>query len=287
MRQLLSITQVVAVCMFSFLLGCTKEEIPAETKAINNIPVITPVTPLLAETSGIADSKVNPGYLWAHEDGGNPAQLYLLRHNGELAKTIYLKGTTNRDWEDMLLSGNELYIADIGDNTKVNQVNTIYKFREPDASTDTVKSYTSIKFTYPDGAHDAEAFLVDHASKNIYIITKRDNTSRIYKISFPCNTSATNTAELVGSLSYNGVVSAALSDDGREIIIKTYTQLYHYERKGNEPIEQTLQKNYNNLPYTMEPQGEAVTFSVSSNGYFTLSEKAFANNLNLYFYRLR
>lgn len=270
-------------------MGCGKNEapVPEDVPDFVQVPLISSVTSPLTEVSGIADSKRNPGNLWVHEDGGNPAQLYLLSHDGASVKTVFLQGVANRDWEDMVLSGNDLYIADIGDNEEKNERNTIYKFPEPTAAADTVNSYESIDFKYPDGAHDAEAFLVDHQSKDIFIITKRENSSRIYKISDPFNRTGINTAELVGTLPYKGVVSAALSANGKGIIIKTYSSLFYYSRNHSESIDKVLRDKYTILPYNLEPQGEAVTFSIDTKGYYTLSEKAYKDAVNLNFYKMQ
>src|SRR4030095_11458051 len=155
------------------------------------------------------------------EDSGNPPQLYLLAHDGKVLKTIYIKDAINRDWEDMALANDMIYIADIGDNNLAFPDYTIYQFVEPSASTDTVASFNTIHFAYPDGAHDAEAFLVEPTTKDIYIVTKHDASSKIYKLSFPYSTSSVDTVNLLGTLNYNNVVSAAMSPGGREIVIKT------------------------------------------------------------------
>jgi hypothetical protein len=267
------------------LLACNKE-LPSSgtTLVFDSIPVIKPVIPIINEASGIADSKINSGYLWVEEDSGNPPQLYLLGHDGKVLKTVYIKGAINRDWEDMAIANDTIYVADIGDNNEVFPDYSIYQFAEPSSSTDTITSFNTIRFMYPDGSHDAEAFLVDTYTKDIYIITKRDDPSKIYKLSFPYSITSVNTAVLVGSLTYPGVVSAAISQSGKEIIIKTYTALYYYTRSSGEVIEQALNKNYTILPYIPEPQGEAITFAANSSGFFTLSEKGFASSVNLYFY---
>lgn len=240
---------------------------------------------MVGEISGIADSKLNPGYLWGEEDSGNPPQIYLIGHDGTVAKKIYIKAVTNRDWEDMALSGNDIYIAETGDNNLSYTEYGFYKFPEPSATIDTVKNIESIRFKYPDGPHDAEAFLVDAASKDIYIITKRDNTSKVYKLAYPYSTAALNTATEAGSLPYSGVVSAAISIDGKEIIIKTYPALFHYKKNDGETIVQALQKNFTILPYKLEPQGEAISFASDNSGFYTLSEKGFGSSVNLYFYK--
>lgn len=267
--------------------GSTADETPVVQSGFDSIPAAVPVQPMIAEASGIADGKAAAGYLWVEEDSGNPAQLYLLKHDGTVQKKVYLSGITNRDWEDMVVSGSDIYIGEIGDNNAAYPDYAFYKFPEPALSVDTVRSIETIRFKYPDGAHDAEAFFVEPSTKNIYIITKRDSASRIYKLTSPLSTSAINTAALVGQLPYNGVVSAALSADEKEIIVKTYLALYHYTVTAGEKKEQALQKNYTPLPYTVEPQGEAVCFSAANDGYYTLSEKGFASTVQLYFYKRR
>lgn len=244
------------------------------------MPSVQPLTPVLNEISGIADSKVNPGYIWGEEDSGKPNQIYLIGHDGKVIKTVYLKGITNRDWEDMALADGFLFLAETGDNAQAYTSYRFYKFAEPAMNVDTVSAIETINFSYPDGSHDAEAFVID-ASKNIYIITKRDAASKIYKLGYPYGTS--NTVSLVGSLPYNGVVSATIN--AGELIVKTYTGLFYYKRQQNQSIEQTLKGSYSSLPYVIEPQGEAVSFAHDGSGYYTLSEKGFGNTVNLYFYK--
>ncbi len=252
----------------------------------DSVPAKVPVVPLIAEASGIADSKLNAGYLWVEEDSGNPPQLTLLQHNGIVKKTVYIKGATNRDWEDMCISGNDIYIAETGDNNAMYPDYAFYKFPEPSLSVDTVRSFETIRFRYPDGSHDAEAFLVEPTTANIYIITKRDVASRLYKLTAPFSGGGVYTASLVGQLNYNGVVSAAISNDAKEIVIKTYFGLNYYQKNATDLIEATLQKiSPIAIPYLAEPQGEAVCFSAVGDGYYTLSEIGSATYQHLYFYK--
>jgi hypothetical protein len=217
--------------------------------------------------------------------------LYLLNHAANTVKKIYLKDAVNTDWEDIALAAGPdaakkyLYVADIGDNNAVRTSVNFYRFEEPLASADTVSSFDLIRFVYADGARDAEAFLVDDATKDIYIITKRESASRLYKISYPYSSTAMNTAVFVTALPYNGVVSAAMGNDGTGIIVKTYPALYYYPRVAGETIAQTLQKTFTPLGYQLEPQGEAVCFALDNSGFYTLSEKGSGSTQTLYFYR--
>ena len=273
------------------LLSCKQTNAPVATNIFEDKPAAFPLDGFINEASGIADSKMNPGYAWVEEDSGNPPQLYLLSHTGKRLKAIFLKGAVNRDWEDMALAAgpdpalNYLYVADIGDNDAVHTSSFFYRFAEPLAAVDTVRLFDRIEFSYADGPRDAEAFLVESTSRDIYIISKRDAQSRVYRIAWPYSTSSPNTAVFVETLPYTGVVSAALSHSGKEIIVKTYTALFYYHKNEGETIAQVLQKGDTVLGYELEPQGEAVGFAADDNGFFTLSEKGNSNGQSLFFYR--
>ncbi|MFM9908128.1 MAG: hypothetical protein ACKVOW_02195 [Chitinophagaceae bacterium] len=266
--------------------ACSRHiEIETIPDGYDSIPVIKSVEPLLKEASGIADSKKNKGMLWVEEDSGNPPQLHLLTHEGKILKQVFIKNAINRDWEDICLADGKIYIGDIGDNAQVNDEYVIYIFDEPLSTIDTVFVFEKIRFRYVDGPRDAEAFFVDNLTKDIYIITKRDNPSKVYKLSYPYSDTLLNIAEQVAALTYTGVVSATVSPNGKEIILKTYIGLQQYIRGANQTIVDALKNKYVALPYKMEPQGEAVCFAANNTGYFTLSEKGFGSVVNLYFYR--
>jgi len=272
------------ICLIS-VAACQKRVTAKAQPGFNSKPDTVVVDPMVTEASGIADSKKNQGYLWVEEDGGNPAQLYLLSHKGSLYKKVFIKGSTNRDWEDMALSNGKIYIAETGDNAQGYTNYAFYVFPEPNRDADTVYNFEKISFRYPDGSHDAEAFLVEPSSGNIYVITKRDSLSGVYKLSAPFNTPNTQTAEFTGQLKFNGVTSAAISSDGKEIILKTYTSLFYYKLHDGETIESIFKKDAVKIPYELEPQGEAVCFASDNTGYFTLSEKGFSSKQYLYFYK--
>ena len=287
------ITLTAPACLF-LAISCNKNLSSADTNtdvSFEAVPLSYPLANLINEASGIADSKINPGYLWVQEDSGTPPQLYLLNHSGATEKKVYLKGAINIDWEDLCLAAGPdpskryLYIGETGDNDAVHPTSAFYRFEEPPAATDTVRAFDLIVFRYADGPRDAEAFLVDDNTKDIYIISKRDATSGIYKLTYPYSTTALNTAVYAGALPYNGVVSAARSADGSGILIKTYTTIYYYPVMAGESIVQVLQKPFTTLGYQLEPQGEAVCFAQDNSGFYTLSEKGFSGTQSLYFYK--
>lgn len=265
---------------------------PTVVTGFEAIPSTQALAPgMVDEASGIADSKANPGYIWVEQDSGNPSDLALLSFTGLLHKRINVKPAVNRDWEDLVVangpySGKQyIYIADIGDNNLTASAYYIYRFPEPASSADTVYEVDKVSFSYPDGPHDAEAMLVDNTTKDIYIITKQDASSRIYKLAYPQNIAGNNTAVLAGTLPFNGVTSAAISPDEQELLVKTYTKLYHWRKTKMQTIEQALSASPSTIGYQFEPQGEAICFKNDNKGFFTLSERPSviqAVNLNYY-----
>ncbi len=287
MKQILLSLIIFTTCCNSNSKEVTPPSLPFAAK-----PEATAIVPgFIDEASGIADSRANPGCLWVEEDSGNPPDIYLLKYNGSLLKKISIKGAKNRDWEDMTISSgptpgvNYIYLADIGDNNRQYADYSILRFPEPTTTMDEVQDWDKISFVYPDGAHDAEAVMVDEHTKDLYIITKRDAVSKVYKLAYPQSTTSMSTASFVLDLPFTGVVSAAISKSGSELIIKTYTGLFYWTRKSGETIDATLAKPSTTLSYVLEPQGEAVCFKGDNTGFFTLSEKSFAPSVSLNFYK--
>jgi len=248
----------------------------------DTIPESHLLQPLIREVSGIADSHLHPGFLWAQEDSGNPPQIYLIDHNGVVSKKVYLHGITNRDWEDMCISNGMIYLAETGDNNAVYTSSKFYRFPEPATGVDTIYNIETISFTYPDHPHDAEAFLTDYTTGDIYIITKRDIPSKIFRLT--PSTGSTTAVVAAGELPFSGVVSAAISKDGKEILIKTYTSVYSFPRKNDESISDALHHPPKKIGYIPEPQGEAICFADDNSGFFTLSEQSWSTSVNLNFY---
>jgi len=263
------------------------------------------------EASGLAASKINPGILWTHNDSGDENRIFAVALNGGNVGVFYIDGAENRDWEDMEIGsgpveGKEyIYIADIGDNEAKYEEKYIYRIEEPkipenhSGIIDTLINVSKITFTYPDGNRDSETLLFDPLTKDIFLLSKRDSDIRLYSLRYPQSISEVITAELVDVLNfpddpeinkpYNYITSGDISNDGSEIIIKTYSNIYYWLRDPEESVTATLSsKQPAYLPFARsvdETQGEAVCWNSSENkGYFTLAEeKIFVNNTEFNF----
>ena len=67
-------------------------------------------------------------------------------------------------------------------------------------------------------------------------------------------------ATLVGEMPFTGVSAAAASPDGKELLVKTYTNVYYWKRNAGETIGAALLRTPLALGYMLEPQGEAICF---------------------------
>jgi hypothetical protein len=254
----------------------------------------------LIEASGIVVSLANPGYLWTHEDKNNQNEIYLLNQNtAETVASLKLDGIFNRDWEDIEIgpgpeSGiNYIYLGEVGDNDRVYRDYKIYRFKETLLSEDdhgkqlTIPNseIETITFNYPDRLrHDVETLLLDPWTKDLFLVTKRDFFSIIYVLPYPQSTNDPMTAIRVGEFPFTRAVGGNISLDGREMLIKTYDFILHWERGEEENMVDMFTKMPTRVPYNpIEPQGEAICFD-QNKGYYTLSEFSNAIVPVLYYY---
>jgi hypothetical protein len=252
-------------------------------------------TDLLNEASGIDLGILNRQVLWSNNDSGNKAEIFALGTDGKLLATLAIKNAKNRDWEDIAIAKDPyngksyIYIADIGDNSaKYNSV-YIYRVLEPliTKKNEIMQSgpVDTIEINYADGPRDAEAIFLEPKTGDIYIISKREEQVGLYQIAYPFNFQDKNIAERICSLPLSWVTAADLSDDGKLLIIKTYTSIYRYKTKLDNNNIITLSPNPKSLPYITEPQGEAICWDAKNKGYYTLSEADKGIKQTLYYYK--
>ena len=279
------------------LAACAKRNRSGDSEVFLEAKPVSELTDeKLEEVSGLASSKGNPGYLWTHNDSGNPAEVYLVDEKLTIRLLCKLEGVKNRDWEDIAVGpGPEenrsyIYVADIGDNNARHALKYIYRFEEPllkgKGGEVTIRKFDRIEFRLADGKKDAEAIMVHPGTKNIYVVTKREKPVSVYELKYPYLSGATVVAEKVVSLPLTKIVSADISPDGNEVIMKSYDHIYYWQTNG-QTIADVFQRPPQLLKYTEEPQGEAIAFNFDGSGFYTLSETILNQKTFLYYYARR
>ena len=249
------------------------------------------------EASGIAASVLNTDILWTHNDSGDSARIFAMNIHGQHRGTVTLAGAENRDWEDIAVGPGPatdipyIYVADIGDNNSRYSTKYIYRFPEPIFSSSeavhdtTITNFARIKFQLQDGARDTETLLSDPSNGDLYIISKRETNVRVYRLTSPLDTTNLMIAHYVATLPITYIVGGDISHSGDEILLKTYTNIFYWRRNKSKPLWESLTATPDTLPYTPEPQGEAICWAKNDSGFFTVSEEIANIPANLFFYQ--
>ena len=208
------------------------------------------------EVSGIACSRVTPGYIWMQSDNEDEINgredndhVIATDEKGEKLYTrinfLNLEDSDIRywDWEDMsggVYNGvNYLFIGAFGDNDEEEHHYSIIYFEEPAIVEGQVLNMTpsQIRFQYPDGkSHNAEAIMYDNREQMLYVITKvYYNVCQVFSLPFRLDygnekQTLTYVCDLgvksdLGSGSkpdrgFHLVTAADISPDGKYILIK-------------------------------------------------------------------
>ncbi|HYG18888.1 MAG TPA: hypothetical protein VD816_08160 [Ohtaekwangia sp.] len=247
----------------------------------------------LDEISGIAASINNPGMMWAHNDSQNGTEVFLLDDKLNIGMTCELMGIENRDWEDIAVGPgpvdgkNYVYVGEIGDNSAKYQFKRIYRFEEPKMQQPGEKvaltEFESIIFKLP-SKKDTETLMIDPLTRNLYIVSKREEPVFVYEIVYPYSTSDTLLAREVLSLPLTQIVGGDISPDGKKVLLKNYEYVYYWDNPSGKSFPDVLRDKPLDVPYEEEPQGESITWARDGSGFYTLSEQSKTEKAYLFFY---
>lgn len=235
----------------------------AQPAAPDNLCI--PADPELSELSGLATD----GHRWfAVSDGGARLRVVVL----DPADCSVLDKITAKvdpyDVEDLALATDgALWLADTGDNDLNRGTVALHRLtRDGDAS--------RYRLTYPDGPHDVEALLLDHADVP-YLVTKELGIARVYrptgKLAESGPTALKKVATLrieptntpggpVGRAGSMVVTGGAVSADGQVVALRTYTDAYLFPAPGGDVLA-ALAASPTRIPLPGEPQGEALALA--------------------------
>jgi hypothetical protein len=254
--------------------------VPAAAQTLAPRPVQALLTgrfqdPDLRESSGAARTVMAPGVIFTLNDSGNPPEIFATDSSGRAIGRWLVTGASNRDWEALSIgpcpTGSCFYIGDIGDNAERRDRVVIYRVKVPAlqvflGSADRAPvRLDSALVRYPDTPHDAEATWVGDTG-DYFIVTKgRSGGVKLFRVpSAAFGRSQVVTAVLVQQVPIEPVpafgrlvTDAARSLDGRQVVIRTYTEVYFFPLLGDGRLGPVARScNVAGL----EPQGEAVTW---------------------------
>lgn len=257
----------------------------------------------LKETSGIAASGIFNDIYYIHNDSGDTSRFFAITPKGNLVSTFYFPEDKRieyplLDCEDISVGKGPqagksyVYLGDIGDNYNWRPYVTIYRFEEKPSWINNPVNHVvpaQLHLTYPDGPKDAETMMVDPLQDLLYIINKRTDTIRVYTTPLNFKNNETRVLTLRSKVYFKGfkpfkyITAGDISKDGTQVLLKSYGKVYYWQRRGKEPVWETMQRQPTELPYEIQLQGEAIGFTPDGAGYYTTSEASFAA---IYYYRI-
>jgi hypothetical protein len=221
-------------------------------------------------------------------DGGDLPRIFAINSTGKLLGTYRVVGAINVDWEDIASGpaadgGPALYIADIGDNEKRRDAVVVYRVKEPDLAgggeSGQTESAEPFQFRYPDGAHNAEALIVDPESGRMYVITKTQSSPcSVYRSPWPLKLGEPMTFEVVNGVAAAAisqlrfVTGAAASPDGNRVAIRTYFSAFELLRPPGKGFESIFDSSPSSVALPLEQQGEAIAYTRDGRYLVTTSE---------------
>lgn len=263
--------------------------------------------PALTETSGLAFSRAHRGVLWAHNDSGDDARVFAVGRDGAALGTVTVTGAAALDWEDVALgpgpgSDDHLFLGDVGGGGGVRPTVTVFRIPEPAVPGPGVIGRSApaaaLTLRYPDGAHDAEALLVDGRTGDLVVVTKgADAPATVYRAAGATTAAAgsTTTLEAVGPIARPAdpgparraldlagfatltdlVTGADASPTAGVAVVRTYGGIAAYPWPNGTTLADTLVRTPCAAPAPLDlraPQGEAIALAPNGRRLVTVSE---------------
>ena len=271
-----------------------------------------PDTAGIDEASGLAYSTGHPDLLWTHNDNINdPGSmrrvtpfLYGIAPDGQRRVRVELTGLTQRDWE-AIESGHldgidTLVVADSGDNRASWPDYALWFIPEPTALPASGDIRTApaalLRYRYPDGPADTEAMTLDTASRQILLLSKREEPPRLFSLAFSARQpfdatrgesdrqrlreAPVHEARPIGPMGglvptdpINWLLSPltggqtslptdmTLSADGRLLAVLTYSSLYFFRRERGQTWAEAIRRPVASRSLPRIDQWEGLAFS--------------------------
>ncbi|HEV3498647.1 MAG TPA: hypothetical protein VHA34_20090 [Actinomycetes bacterium] len=205
--------------------------------------------------------------LWTHNDSGDDPRLYAVGAEGRTVATLTLAGVDARDWEALAAGRDDrgqpaLFVGDIGDNQGLWPDVSVYRVPEPARLGDTTVPAVRYRLRYPDGAHNAEALLVNPRSNRLYVATKEAAGGGLYRAPARLRAGQVNTLRRVASVP-PVVTDGAFTPDGRGFVLRDY-QAAHLYRTGG--------RRAGSFELPLQFQGESITVAADGRSVLAGSE---------------
>ncbi len=212
----------------------------------------------VTESSGLVRD-TDADLYWTVNDSGDEGTVYGVTDKGNVKGIVGFRARPV-DVEAVAMSGDRLYVADIGDNGSKRDFVTVYYFNNPEPDNKTVP-FRSLDFSYPDGPHDAETLLVDGDGR-LYFVTKGIRGA-IYRAPERPSRQGVNELEKVADAPAY-VTDGVFLPGGNQIALRTYVSVEVLDASSYETVARAA------TPY--QRQGESIAVALDGKSLLVGSE---------------
>lgn len=229
---------------------------------------------ILEENSGLVWDDEHQTF-WTHNDSGGKPRLFEVDTTGKIVKEVYLKGASNRDWEELALDRETktLFVGDFGNNRNKRKDLTVYRLPLPRGKAEEVACET-ISFRYPNQSEfppvdnklefDMEAMI--YWNDSLYLFSKNrtepySGYTFMYRVP---SAPGEYVAELVDSFATGGsyymtqwITAADLSPSGDRLVLLNNGHLWSF---SNYTPPYFLRGDATKHTFERATQKEAITF---------------------------
>ncbi|MFY1584659.1 hypothetical protein ACN267_09150 [Micromonospora sp. WMMD734] len=263
------------------VVGTATVAVPGPARAATPTTVCRIRDGRLTEISGMVAT--DSGFVMVNDgaDEASHRRIFFLDTRCAVVRTVAYPSRP-RDTEDLAVGPDgTVWVADIGDNDRTRS--TVALWTLPPGARRPVLH----RLTYPDGAHDAEALLLDGAGRPV-VVTKQGGSAGVYLPAGPLRAGATVPLTLAGQVrlpltttpnpySFFGrrlVTGGAVAPDGRAVVLRSYADAFEYEVTDGDVVAALTGGTPRIVALPDEPQGESVSYSRDGRFLLTVSETA-------------
>lgn len=221
------------------------------------------------EISGLARSLNFPGVLYLHNDSSGGPYVYAVDERScRTLATLEISGSRARDYE-AIATGRDakgravIWLGDIGDNLDSWPYVEILGIREPAVLKSQILQARTVRVTYPDRAHNAEALLASPKGPQLWIVTKQLAHGSLYALpSPPTKRSKATQVQVEDGL----ITDGAVSPQGDRYVLRTYFDATLYS--GLPPG-----RRLSTFDLPGQFQGEAITWTADGRALLVAGER--------------
>jgi hypothetical protein len=285
----------LAVCAVLGLLAVPVTAAHADPSAAPTLPVPSavpgqPVCNVDASLGGLTGlvATASGGYAVVNKANTYTMKVYLLDNKCQRTGSVTYTGNPNggaRDPRDLISpDGATFWVADTGDDIQNPSRPTIALWKLPANGT----KGTMYHFTYPDGAHPADAMLLNGDGTPIFVTRVASGPSGIYvpdgqmvpltpvklKKVGQFTPQHTGTDNKLGPVGEQSVTGGAVAPDGKHVALRTLSDAYEWSVPDGDVVKALTTTNPVITPLPSEPDGEAITYSRDGKSFLSLTSQA-------------